>query len=124
METPQQRLNKVLVHLKMDKSNLSKELGSHPMTLQSISNGRNKKITPKVAEKIVAKHPEINYEWLVTGTGNMLVNKGEVSNSIIGDGNGHRISPDNSDRWISLLENKDKQIDKLISLLEKAQNSK
>jgi transcriptional regulator with XRE-family HTH domain len=81
-----------------------------------ISNGyiNNLKSSPTVPvlQKIISAFPDINLEWIVSGIGEMM--KSDVSNE-------ERTAID-VNRFISLLEKKDEQMDRLISLLENERN--
>lgn len=96
-------------------------------------------ISVKKLENILKTYPELNKTWLITGQGEML--NGQNGNVIVGDNNiAHNISSNiNSsatiDNLVALLEKthqdnivkdeqirkKDEQIDRLLSLLERAQ---
>ncbi len=65
------RLDALITHLKTSYNNLSQELGITQTRLYHIAKGRNK-ISSNLANLIVEKYPEISYEWLVSGEGNML----------------------------------------------------
>lgn len=84
-----------------------------------------------VIERILVAFPRINKVWLVLGDGEMLKPEQNIPNDMnqtktIIEKEAERV-PDtvpNSyyDRLITIIENRDKQIDRLISLLEMSQS--
>lgn len=73
--TGSEKINKVLLHLKLNANQFAKalELG-RTQGLYDILDGTIE-ISKKMANKIAAKFPEINSVWLLTGEGEMLVKK-------------------------------------------------
>lgn len=102
-------------------------------------NSMRKGLGVNMIENVLSAYPELNRIWLITGQGEML--NGQNGNVVVGDNNiAHNISSNiNSsatiDNLVALLEKthqdniakdeqikkKDEQIDRLLSLLEKAQ---
>ncbi|MCT4156297.1 hypothetical protein HZP35_15265 [Elizabethkingia anophelis] len=75
IEVSQRVLNELLSYLKHNPSRLAKELGyKSNVKIQHIKSGRNG-ISAEVASDITNKYPEINYNWLLTGKGEMLNTK-------------------------------------------------
>lgn len=67
-----ERINQVLMHLKLNASALAKSLQLGNKTrLYNIIKGHNG-ISADLAKIITEKYPEINYNWLLTGVGEML----------------------------------------------------
>ncbi|AZA60827.1 helix-turn-helix domain-containing protein [Chryseobacterium indoltheticum] len=83
-----ERLEQILLHLKLSANKLSKEIGhSSNVKLHHVKSGRNE-ISEEIAKDIEKYFPEFNYEWIVTGKGQMLknnntINSGEFSNLTI-----------------------------------------
>ena len=79
METnDKKRIEDLLSELKHTKYSLSIALGyANGSVLNNIHNGRNG-ISAGLARKITNKYPEINYEWILTGKGTMLVKPKET----------------------------------------------
>lgn len=46
-----------------------------PQSLYDIKSGKTKKVSPKIADKILAKFPHYSRKWLLTHEGNMLKQK-------------------------------------------------
>ena len=68
-------LDKLLKHLNVRKNTLAKELGyTNGSIFYNIENGRNG-ISANLAKRISDTYPEINYRWLLTGDGVMLVSE-------------------------------------------------
>lgn len=69
-----ERLNKLLNYLKLSIADLAKALNlANKTRLYNISQGRNG-ISKDLAKIITDKYTEINFNWLVDGTGQMLKN--------------------------------------------------
>lgn len=67
-----ERLDDILSYLKISANKLSVELGFSANTkIYHIKNGRNE-ISAEIASLISNKYPEINYEWILRGEGEML----------------------------------------------------
>lgn len=67
-----QRLEQILSHLKISANKLSVELGFSANTkIYYIKNGRND-FSSDIAGVISEKYPEINYDWILKGEGEML----------------------------------------------------
>ena len=72
------RLVEILKHIGLKKNTLAKELGyTNGSVFYQIETGRNG-ISTSLARKITNKYPEINYEWILTGKGTMLVKPKET----------------------------------------------
>ena len=90
-------------------------------------------------ENILKAYPELNYTWLVRGEGEMLkptvqqISYGDRSPNLNGEGNSVNFGTEDlklfieelsaqrriSERTLSLLEKRDEQIDRLITIIEK-----
>ena len=90
-------------------------------------------------ENILKAYPELSYSWLVRGEGEMLktgvqqISYGDMSPNLNGKGNSVNFVSEDlkifveelsaqrriSERTLTLLEKKDEQIDRLISIIEK-----
>ena len=88
----------------------------------SVSNGligrflsKNTTIQSDVLSKICYTYPELNPSWLIIGRGEMLLNNHQEEISTINNSN-------NVSRLITILQatllEKDKQIDRLLSIIE------
>ena len=66
-------INKVLKYTELTPSVFAKKLGEkRPQRIYDIQNGKTKKLSPEIADKIVSVFPTINRTWLLTGEGDML----------------------------------------------------
>lgn len=65
------RLNLVISHLSITSSQFADAINLPRPSLSQILNGRNKKISNEVIEKIHTAFPSINISWLLFGEGNM-----------------------------------------------------
>lgn len=73
MLTDWQRIQAVLKHLRMTKNGLGVSLGDkNGMRFTHIEAGRNG-ISPQLASDINNNYPQISYDWLLNGEGEMLV---------------------------------------------------
>lgn len=66
-------INKILEHTGLTPSVFAKKLGEkRPQRIYDIQNGKTKKLSPEIADKIISAFPDISRTWLLTGEGNML----------------------------------------------------
>nr|DAE10833.1 MAG TPA: protein of unknown function (DUF4177) [Siphoviridae sp. ctRNB7] len=79
MYTPSDILEKLVSYLKITYSQLARDIGVTPMRLQHIKRNRNG-FSAILATKIIEKYPNISYDWLMTGEGNMLIENNEYLN--------------------------------------------
>jgi transcriptional regulator with XRE-family HTH domain len=113
-----------------DNREFAKELGLSEQVASSICTG-NKPAGEGTLNKILKAFPRVNKVWLFLGEGEMLrpepsISSEQIKNAAIGNNVSGDIVVRNEDqsdktdiyRLIRLLENKDRQIDRLISLLE------
>ena len=63
------RVNMICCHLGIQIQKLASELGLERQTLYNIKN----EISEYVARKIVEKYPQFRYDWVFSGSGDMLV---------------------------------------------------
>jgi DNA-binding XRE family transcriptional regulator len=146
--SPSERLKMILSDLKTNKNALSKELGyGNNVGLTNIENNKYK-FSTQLARRIVAKFPQFNYEWIISGKGERLNNTqtiGDINQSnIVGNnvvGSGNKVIGDitlneyrqeldffkkETARLSRLLEGKDEQLSKkdeqisrLLGIIEK-----
>jgi transcriptional regulator with XRE-family HTH domain len=120
-----ERIIKLMEYLNLNKNSFSEEIGmSSNVTIGRIINEKRNP-NPTTLKKIVERFPQINYDWLKAGQGEMIMNEQKSENNsgigIIGNNvnggsiNDHKIVLE----MIELLRKKDEQIDRLISVIEK-----
>ena len=69
-----ERLKVILSELKTNKNALSKQLGySNNVGLTNIESGKYN-FSTALANRIITKFPQFNYEWILKGKGTMLIN--------------------------------------------------
>lgn len=71
--TSQERINTLLEHLNVGPIELATILGLKKNRIHDINRGKVKKIALDVADVICTKYPTVNKDWLLYGTGDMLV---------------------------------------------------
>lgn len=82
MKNSAEVLTDLLKHLKISANKLAAEIGLKANTaIYHVKNGRNN-ISSELANKITARFPEINYNWLLTGEGDMLKNEEEPATGV------------------------------------------
>ena len=128
MESVKERLIAYLSKNRITKSSFAREVGVSNAFISSI----RKSISPEVLQKIKEAFPDLNIEWLMTGEGSMLL--GDVS----GDNNaiGHGASVTHSDccnivdkflgelaEQRKLVSESQRQVDRLLSIIEKMTNN-
>jgi len=73
MDSPQERLSKVLKHTGHTYNSLSKAIGlKRSQSLYDIRDEKIKKISVGLTSQIISTFPEINKDWLENGEGSML----------------------------------------------------
>jgi plasmid maintenance system antidote protein VapI len=72
VKNSQEILSELLAYLKISANKLASEIGLKANTsIYYVKNGRNN-ISPDLAKKITNRYPKINYNWLLTGEGEVL----------------------------------------------------
>ncbi len=117
------RIKYVLKYTELTANGLAWKIGyKKGQTITNLVNGVTK-INPKIAIKIVTTYPEIDLNWLLTGEGNFL--KKQPDNAVANEQLGTYEPKNENDMMLSeeikflkkQLEEKDKQISKLLNLL-------
>lgn len=75
METPE-IITKVLETLGINGKEFADQIGVTPTQIYDYQRGRIRRISPKVADKILEVYPQFNRTWLLAGTGAMNVGSG------------------------------------------------
>jgi transcriptional regulator with XRE-family HTH domain len=81
-----ERIIAVMKHYGLNKNSFSVEIGVTNVAIGKIVNDKRKP-NKATLEKIVKRFPEINYEWLLTERGEMLISKEQRSQQITVGGN-------------------------------------
>lgn len=136
-----QRIKRTISYLKgigkiTSQMDLGEKLGIYDKTyLSNLVNGRAS--VSSFIDKLTKLFPEIDENWLLTGEGNMLCELNDTAQNINGDnntavaGNGNLV---NSDSLFSkvldeiaaqrrIIESKDRQIERLITIIENQSKS-
>lgn len=99
------------------KAEMSRELGVDAGTFGNILNG-NRGVSAGLLSKFLETYPSVSAEWLVRGVGSMFAADGHVGGENIANNNNSQINAgDTINRLVSLLEEKDKQINQLLQIL-------
>jgi len=70
------RLKKIIDYLIETPNSFSKEIGlSTPTTIYDVIAGK-RAITQALLKRVVSNYPNLNPEWLLNGTGEMIITKG------------------------------------------------
>lgn len=72
------RITKVIEYTELTPAEFAEEIGVQRSSISHIISGRNKPSLDFIS-KIKTKFPELEWEWLITGFGEMLINKEENS---------------------------------------------
>lgn len=73
MENPKERMEVLLSYLRSNPNELAKSLGySRAQTIYFVTKGRNG-ISDKLARDICEVYPQISFDWLTKGEGEMLI---------------------------------------------------
>jgi len=70
------RITKVIEFSELSPAEFAEEIGVQRSSISHIISGRNKPSLDFIT-KIKSKFPDIEWNWLITGTGKMLINKEE-----------------------------------------------
>lgn len=76
------RITKVIEYTELTPAEFAEEIGVQRSSISHIISGRNKPSLDFIS-KIKTKFPELEWEWLITGFGEMLINKEENSPTTI-----------------------------------------
>lgn len=137
------RISAILEYADLSASAFAKKIGvKTSQAIYDLLSGKTRTLSSDILNKMVSCYPSFSVEWLMTGEGEMIkpsvqqTSYGDHSPNVNGDGNhfGGCFSLDRSfeelaaqrkllERALDLLEKRDAQIDRLISLLE-LQNQK
>jgi hypothetical protein len=99
------------------KAEMSRELGVDAGTFGNILNG-NRGVSAGLLSKFLETYPSVSAEWLMRGIGSMYAADGRVGSENIANNNNSQINAgDTINRLVSLLEEKDKQINQLLQIL-------
>ncbi len=99
------------------KAEMSRELGVDAGTFGNILNG-NRGVSAGLLSKFLETYPSVSAEWLMRGVGSMFTADGHVGGENIANNNNSQINAgDTINRLVSLLEEKDKQINQLLQIL-------
>lgn len=99
------------------KAEMSRELGVDAGTFGNILNG-NRGVSAGLLSKFLETYPSVSAEWLMRGIGSMYAADERVGGENIANNNNSQINAgDTINRLVSLLEEKDKQINQLLQIL-------
>ncbi len=127
-EVDLQRLKKAINWLIFDeivesRRDLAQKLGYTESGLSQMLTQKTAVSTPFI-KKLLELYPSFDAAWLYGESDKMLKTEVSGSNNIVQNGNGNgneqhvNIYDKNTEKLLSLLESKDKQIDRLISVIE------
>ena len=135
-----ERITAVLSYAELSASAFAKKIGAKTtQAIYDLISGKTKTLSPDILNKVVSCYPDLSIEWLVRGEGEMLktgvqqISYGDMSPNLNGKGNSVNFVTEDlkifveelsaqrriSERKLTLLEKKDEQIDRLISIIEK-----
>ena len=135
-----ERITAVLSYAELSASAFAKKIGAKTtQAIYDLISGKTKTLSPDILNKVLSCYPDLSIEWLVRGEGEMLktgvqqISYGDMSPNLNGKGNSVNFVTEDlkifveelsaqrriSERTLTLLEKKDEQIDRLISIIEK-----
>ena len=134
--TAQEKIERLLMYLNINAKVFSENLGyPRPQIIYDIQKGKTKRISEELASKIVSVFPDISKSWLLADEGDMLkvqINQnvnGDNNTQVAGYGNNVNTSPaiykaiDEIAEQRKLIAKSQEQIDRLLAIIEKMQNS-
>lgn len=119
METQKERLMQFQKALGISMRSFERMLG--------MSNGamkQTKGVSGNLLDKVCNTFPELNRAWLLTGEGDMLntnIAIGDANTQVSGNHNKVGVPTkkfEHEEKWFALIAEKDKQIDRLLSIIE------
>lgn len=133
------RISAIIEMSELSASAFAKKIGvKTPQAIYDLLSGKTKTLSSDILVKVTSCYPMLSVEWLMTGVGDMLKpnvqqnSNGDYSPNVYGDKNNVNGVADFSrfidelaaqrrisERTLDLLEKKDAQIERLISILEK-----
>ncbi|MGN1173561.1 MAG: hypothetical protein ACI4SO_07220 [Muribaculaceae bacterium] len=133
------RITAVLTYAELSASAFAKKIGvKTTQAIYDLVSGKTKTLSSDILNKVLSCYPDLSLEWLVRGEGEMLkpvqqISYGDRSPNLNGKGNSVNFGTEDlklfieelsaqrriSERTLSLLEKRDDQIDRLISIIEK-----
>lgn len=135
-----ERITAVLSYAELSASAFAKKIGAKTtQAIYDLISGKTKTLSPDILNKVISCYPDLSIEWLVRGDGEMLkpgvqqISYGDMSPNLNGKGNSVNFVTEDlkifveelsaqrriSERTLSLLEKRDEQIDRLITIIEK-----
>lgn len=115
--TVKQRIIEFIKYKGISQSKFEKTVGLSNGFINNISKG----IGADKLHRIICNFPELNQEWLLTGSGDMVSSHISQEN-VNGDniqGNNVTVHKSETDKFLDLLKKKDEQIDRLLTIIEK-----
>lgn len=117
-----ERISFILEHEHLSAAAFAKRIGAKTtQSIYDILSGKTKSLSQDMLNKIVSCFPGYSSAWLLAGEGSMFI--GNIQRNENGDnfqGDGITINKTN-EGFISLLQKKDEQIDRLLTIIEKMQ---
>lgn len=123
-----QRLISFLGEKRISKAEFGRKVGVSNAFVSSIKNS----ISPETLQKIKDVYPDLNVEWLLTGEGSMILGDVSGNNNAIGHGASatHSDSCNIVDKFLGelaeqrkLVSESQRQVDRLLSIIEKMTNN-
>ena len=76
------QLNNILVYTKLNPKSFSEKIGlARPQAIYDIQKGKTKNFSHAMINKILSAFPEFNKSWLLTGEGEMLIEKEKTTST-------------------------------------------
>lgn len=76
------QLNNILVYTKLNPKSFSEKIGlARPQAIYDIQKGKTKNFSHAMINKIISVFPEFNKSWLLTGEGEMLIEKEKTTST-------------------------------------------
>lgn len=132
-ETVKERLSEYLKTKRITKAEFGRSIGVSASYVTSMRDNGRASIGVEKIERIRQRYPDLNIEWLLTGSGKMY-NEAGISQNVIGDDNvvlaGHNLRMETSkilekafdeiQAQRKMTQKAQEQVDRLLSILEKA----
>lgn len=122
--TTNEIIDRILSETNLSMREISLRIGANSNVFCDLRNGKVKRISHKLAEKINAAFPQFSITWLLTGEGDMYAsgNSAPVFQNSGDNVSNHQGQPQDSGvvvQLIDLLKQKDEQMSRLIGVIER-----
>lgn len=118
-----ERLERLKSYLSVSYLQLANNIGINVQNFYNIKKEQNR-ISPKIAKLICDAYPQISFNWLMFGEGEMIKGSAPTatasnnSTAVAGHNNTVNTSQQYVSNLLSIIQKRDEQIDRLLTIIE------